>query len=321
MFDGRRVQLWFLKEQETLEGIVPLLSKQFSETIEGDKHTQLNFSWIPYSDDEEQERFQIKESKVNNEAVKYLTAYAAIEFMKVKKDDVPRTPRDIAVGIHSASVLFVEAGGSIKVIVSTSSTFLTKVRTKLLKKDELWGELSYKDLCIEPEFFYWLMSKKGQDLQLGVEQFNLYDLDAFDCATERNKHQYTGSGQGIDDEVPVGTMVSLSNLFTGLGLKLSNNRNIIKFSLSQTMETEISFTDCHILTDKGIDFFDSTELILKIYLQIIPGLIKAFNNQRETWPQDEIEFRRHVAARAIRELMIETGLTVDDIKKHIEQQN
>ena len=316
---GRKAQYWILKEKDCLEEIVPLLGQVFSESIE-ESDIRLNFMWTSSGSIKENSKYAMNSVELNGNVIKYLPAYAAIESLKVKKDDVPRTPRDVAVGLHYAYVMFVEDGGSVKVIVSSSASYISKVRTKLFNKDKQWGELSYKDINLVPEFFYWLMSKKGEEIELGHEKFNLYDLDAFNCSTDRKKHQYNGKGSGIDDETPVGTMVSLNNFFTGLGLKLGSKDHVLKFTLSKDLETEIKYTDCHIINDKGFDFFDQNKLILKIYFQVIPGLVKAFNNQRATWPRDEIEFKKHVAVRAIAELMAETGLSINDINTYIKNQ-
>jgi hypothetical protein len=323
MLEGKtkKIQLWILKEQESLENIKQFLYKHYHEKVD-DSDINLHYRWVPVQGNNNEAEFEILEYEIDHEKIKCLLAYAELEFLRVRKDEVSRTPRDIAVGIYRSTVFFVETGGPIRVLVASSTSYFSKVRTKLFKKGQKqWGELSYKDINLDREFFYWLMNKKGHEIKLGTEIYNLYDLDAFDCATERDQHQYSGTGQGIDREAPVGAMVSLSNLFTGLGIRLGNKDNIIKFSLSNNLETEISFLDSHILTDKGFDFFKRPELVLKIYFQIIPGLIKAYNNQRETWPQDEIEFRRYVAIRAISEIMNETGLTIQDIRSYLERTN
>ena len=303
-----KIQYWILKEHNSLEDIKIFLHDYYEEII--DSNISLYYRWAS------ENNFEVEEYEIDNINIRYLLVYADLDILRLKKEEVSCVPRDIAVGTRRSHVLFVERKGSIIVLVASSKSYFSKIRTKLFKNGKMqWGELSYKDISLEREFFYWLMSKKGYQIQLGTEEYILHDLDAFNCITEREQHQYKGTGQGIDEEAPVGAMVSLKNFFTGLGIMLGNNKNIIKFTLFNNLETDISFLDSHILTDNGFDFFKGPDLVLKIYFQIIPALLMAYNCQRSTWSHDEKEFRKVVALRAIREIMNETELSIQDIEK------
>ena len=131
MFEGkdRRVQLWVLRSHESLNNIKLLLSYQHSEFIDK-TDVPLYYKWVPSNGIARTDKFEINEIIIDGQKIKYLPVYAEIDFMRVKKDDVSRTPREVAIGTHCASILFIETNGPIKILVSSSGNYFTKVRTK-----------------------------------------------------------------------------------------------------------------------------------------------------------------------------------------------
>ncbi|SHF14797.1 hypothetical protein SAMN02745133_01924 [Desulforamulus putei DSM 12395] len=264
MFDGKKkkVQQWILENHTSLDTVIPLLNRDYRETKE-DIGITFNHAWIPSDGNATVTQSSIVEFNVNGELVRCLPAYAKVEFLNVKKEQAPNVSRDIAVGVHLASVLFVELNGSVKILVASSDNFFPKIRSKLLKRTHnrtvLWGPTIFNGINLSKEFFYWLMSMKGQQVQLGTEIYTIYDLDAFNCSTERQQHEYEGTGQSLDRQAPVNTMISVNNSFTGLGIKIGNATNVIRFILRNSLETEINFVDCHLLTNNGIDFYNRSE--------------------------------------------------------------
>ncbi len=311
--NSRKVQWWKLENHSKLDTILPLLSLDYTEE---DEAISLEHGWYSFETNIPFNK-SIKNFKVDQTSGRFLPVLAKIDLLQVKEDWLDRVPKEIAIAPNYFPVIFVECNGAIHVIVSAASNCFSRIRTKIMKicgKNNIWGRIEAAPHNLDRSFFYWLMYKKGNQIKLGVEDFVLKDVVGFRSSTEKNKHKYKGSGQGIDTEVPVQAMVCLNNNFSGLDLVLTNTNSNIVFSLAENWEVKVEFTKCHKLNMTVFESFDDCELLLKIFLQIIPGMVQQ-NNADKLWPQQESRFRQNVGLKAIKEIMEENGITMSHIQE------
>ncbi|MGE5391388.1 MAG: hypothetical protein ACM3PE_10045 [Deltaproteobacteria bacterium] len=303
-----RVERWRLTNHTCLEDILPLLDKEYQENVDGTS-VSLFYKWMPYNSDN-----KIIEININDKNVRYFPVKAQVDYLSVSKAYLSQVPRDVAVRTIPAEFLFVEIDNTIWVMVSTSKTSFGRVRSKLFKgaDKKVWGELDFKPVKLDKSFFYWLMSKVKTELQLGDENYILIDCDKVTSHSEREQNDFIGQGQGILERAPIEAMISCHNLFSEIGIKLKNETEVIVFKIDELLVTEIDTTLSHRTSNNQITFYSPIELVLKIYLKIIPKLIQAFNNELD-WGIKEEAFRKQTAVKAIQKMLVEAGISVTDL--------
>lgn len=315
MSNGTRVvQRWKLNDIHSLQDLEVLLRCDYNKK---EDDIRLSHRWVPSNGDAEVATagFRISEHQLEDETFRYIPAFAKVYALR-SRDIRAFLPQDHATIDRSDPVLFVNERGSIIALVSTSSSWFSRIRSNLMRllqnKKNQWGQVDFSTVLLERPFFYWLISKKGQIFRFGNENYTLRDVTGFVSATERKRHTFLGKGSSIDGQPPVQTMVSLGTSFYELDLVFGGSAGSLVFSIREDFQTKIDFTRSNKVVDEKIHFYDPNDLTLRIYLQVIPDLILGFNKVAD-WDVKEKAYRKQTGIDAIRQIMAGTGLAIGDI--------
>ncbi|WP_144034169.1 hypothetical protein [Sporomusa silvacetica] len=315
---NRRIQYWSLDQEKTdLEKLIPLLKMDYQKESDG---FLFEHKWLPSNGLSVVDEFVVKTVTIASQEYKYLPVFAKVEAPQIASEYMDLVSKEIAISHSINPVIFIEVNNRIKVIVSASSSCFSRIRNNLMRyvqqKINLWGHIDYHGSELEKDFFYWLLSKRGKKLKPGNDVYEILDVEGFRSHTERELQKFQGTGRSIDTVVPFKTMVCLHNNFTGLDLVTKNQDDItISFSLSNDWEIKID-TNKTFQMDKGkVVFFNDLKIIVfLLYLHIIPQLYCEYNSDK-TWVVDQNNFRKTIAAQAIKEILSETGLTIPELGK------
>lgn len=309
MSNAQRVQCWELESFRKLEEILGLFSLDYRYE---EYDLEMNPRWIAPNNN--QDLIRIKD--VDGQQIKFIYLTAEVDILKVDTDKIHDVPFDVAFDKRQINVIFVETNGSINVLASGPSVCMSKLRKRLMKfwnnrKENRWGKINCKKDVLKKTHFFWIMSNINKQLRLGTEEYSLLDVEGFKCFVENTLQNYNGDGQGLTGQVPVQTMVSLDNNFSGLNFVIESEENYIDMGLTNNYEIMINGVSHRKVNGQNI-FFDNIDIILKIYYQILPGIIENYNRDRG-WKIRESNFKKEYGLKAILGIMNVCDLTTDDI--------
>lgn len=308
-----RVEYWVLSEISSLNDIVSLFGKKYIDINES--NVPLNYQWHPYNG----KQYEIIETLVNNQNVKYIPVLASIEYLKVKKSEAALVPRDIAVGVYNASLLFVEVNHKIIVLCSSSANGCRKVRSKMITKGEdkkNWGKLTFDQRMLDKTFFYWLLSKivEGEVLTIDQDTYVISDSFSLNSQSDREQYTYSGDGPGVYKQTPTEAMICDYNVFSQIGVALKSDNEIIKFKLNEKLSIEI--LTAFKLKETTVEFYDPVELVLRLYLFIIPGIIQNYNSTTNVSLKEQ-QFRKNTRRELIKKLLQDEGINLESLAKDL----
>lgn len=350
-----RLVIWKLDNLLDLQTIDRLLRKNYNKEIEffNEEEIQgqfdversdktLNNKWLTLQGDE---KFNIKSIFVDQKEVKYIVALGNYEYGYGKKRSIIGNillERNMRIFNKVCRAIFFEYEGYMYVALETVESHETLIRGNLMgqtrgNKDPEWGTIEVKSIphfTFESDFFYWLLTKKGENLNYKeTEKLEIIDVSAIAVLSEKDTFNSTSEGAGLLDSCLSALSVLSANESIeriGLKVKISNYELIFQFNKFAQIfiDEEKSFYSETIEKDGDITenitfyFEDSTQFILNLYTVVFPILINNFTiEQRDTnWTEKIKDIQKGWALNVVKKLIDHNEITIGDIQQALESE-
>lgn len=320
------------KMEITFDKIISLLNRDYSKCPNAltkfsniqDEDKKFMHKWIAPNG-----RFDVKQIRLKDTNMKYIRAYAEIEVPNISINEWvvqgKILPRDIRIHKSQSLVLFVEKMASIYCIIIGSKTIEGKIRSNLMKTstkriDPEWGKIEHENVAgykFDRHFYYWLLKNKGNLIKVENRSLRLNDVKGFKSNTERTANSYTGEGSNIDSEIPLKSLVSMNEELVSLYVDiLVDNKLTYNFFLDYNGRLSIYKNACGEFATDDPKIIKIEEIVLDIYFDIIPLLLKAFNiKNSSSWTDEESNFKKKLSVDVIIRLIQENGIKIEEIEK------
>ncbi|MEN2468005.1 hypothetical protein [Ornithinibacillus sp. JPR2-1] len=322
-------QIWGLDNMMSLEDVIGLMhSMDYSEKIhylEGKDDLSINDISLNHCWEKPSEiKCFSTANKKENEVVRYFSNVGIIEVPIPENDayiDPERTkllPRDRRIKVHKVNTIFFEYFQKVYAIVFGSKNDV-KIKSVLMgqgyreRKKKEWGKVEFPlpQYQLSSEFFYWMYYKylKQQNLTTPHGVIKINDVEGIGRYSDRKQHDTRGTGPKSTSE--------LSNM-TALGI----NQLVYKSDFNLTYENSIRVnfclnTDSSLTIDKKRSLITKSNevpegisgneefILLKFYLDILPGLSRAYSIDQDngSWSESHSrKARKEYALEVIRDL-------------------
>jgi hypothetical protein len=327
----RSINVCIWKLDKTLEEIIPLIREDYSKPILSLMNCSvpieekvLSCKWLANGEAE----YIIHTSAINNTNIRYLRAIAQIETNSVPEgsmilpDGTP-LPKDLRVNNNLSFVLFIEYMGSTYSIVCGQKGMEGKIRSNLMesrkKTQSRWGEIAVRDIpgyTFDKSFYYWLLTNKGQTLQLHESSILLEDVRGFRSDTDRRENSYSGEGSNIDNEIPLKSLVSMDETLVSLKINIRhNNRANYSFYLDYDGRLGVFRGACCEIATQNPQPMELEQIFINLYFIIIPFLLSKFNQANQSgWEAVEASFKKRLSIDIITELMGQNQVTLAELE-------
>ena len=281
--------------------------------VSEDKKT-LYHKWIPDGN------FNIAVRTINNTQIKYIIAYASLERPRFNKEQLPDMAnladldREFLYRESTSLVQFIRINESkYIVLIKGNKNLESLIRTRLMKiKRSEWG------ICFnfDKSFYYWLIHNSRNELDINGERMKLKNVRGFKSNTERKQHSYEGSGNRIESEIPLKTMIGLDFSVESVAIDLEYKNKEYSFSIDNDGRTKIFETKCRPIGAQSLYHIPWKNLLLDIYFDILPFLRHRYNidSSANDGEREEKKFKIGESLKVIKALMQQNGLVVNDIE-------
>lgn len=300
-----------LKSEKTLDEIKVLLQQDYSCIDEGISNCSISIEEMTFNHRWENENGNFDKENINvyGSEVEVIQAYAIIEknrFSGINRirigenGDIP-LPKTDRVLSDKSLVLFCSYEGSTYIIVNGPKSIESKIRTLLMHQKKVsesdWGVIYNKNVGIynfDTSFYTWILTNKGAELTDENVKLLFSDVRGFKSATERQGHIFSGQGSNIDKEIPFKSVVSLDEKIDSLHIEVKlNDRTTYSFALDSDGRLEVITTLCGDYLVKDPKLYSDKEIFLDIYFEIIPFLVKKFNESKKSdWLEKEKRLKK-----------------------------
>ncbi len=324
-----------LKSDKELNEIASLLKEDYSclnDRISNcnikTEEKKFNHRWEEIDKD-----FNIQNLHVGTEDVRVIQAYAIIETNKFSGSDRIRIseniplPKSERVIENKSLVLFLEYLKSTYIIVNGPKTVESKIRTLLMEQkrgtESRWGKIYNKNIGIyafDKSFYRWVLKQRGKILREPNYSLELNDLRGFKSGTSRNANTFSGEGSNIDNEIPFKSVVSLDENISSLHIELKvNNRTSYSFELDNDGRLKVVTTLCGEFLVQNPKIYSNKEIFLNIYFEIIPFLVKKFNESKNNnWDYEEKQlieaYSKDIITQISKNITIQNSIAEENIQ-------
>lgn len=256
---------------------------------------------------------------INSKQIKYIAANANIEKSNYTKERLPDAAaagldRELLYYKSTSLVLFVETNeNKYIVLIKGKKNLEPSIRKRLMRISKKEWQTCFN---FDKSFYYWLIHNSKNELNLNGEIMKLKNVRGFKSNTERKQHSYEGSGNGIESETPLKTMIGLDFSVESIEIDIEYKNKEYSFGIDYDGRTQIFETKCRPIGEQSLCFIPWKDLLLDIYFDIIPFLKARYNNDYKTnyGEREELKFRKGESLKAIKELVQKNGLALNDIK-------
>lgn len=328
-----------LKLEITIEKIIPLLSKEYSLKIEGlennDGPTEdknLIFKWNTVATTGN--TFEEKNKVIGDTSLKYIEALAQIENLSLTKKQIElikhtgKLSKDMLVKPKESYVMFIEYLGATYCIMCGPQALEGKIRSTLMEKklrsESAWGTIYHENLkeyTFGKSFYYWLLDNKGKELDIDNKKLIIKDVRGFKSNTDKKTYSFSGEGNNIDKKMPLKSIVGMDERLVSLYLNIEYKKNNYSLYLDYDGRIRIFIQECYEIGCENIKYLTQQDILLDIYFDIIPFLIKKFNEASIRWGSSELAFRKQTSIEGILELMNQNSLELKDLERAMEKIN
>jgi hypothetical protein len=332
-----RTSIWGLDHSFTLEDVQRLQTQiNYNESIEylldrGDiepNDTRLLHHWEITSP------IRLYQPRNGEEAFRYYIAEGHFEVAAspnnafVDHDHTILLPRERRVYPRVANVIFVEIHGRVYSIVYGGNADFS-VRTILMgrglrhRRREEWGNLDEKlpQYTLGSDFFYWMYNKYGASgiVTSSFGDIEIRDVEGIGRFSDRQQHNTRGRGPNSTDELSNKTALGIDQLVYESDFNLSFENMNINLCMDEHSNCIIDRRRSVYIEDTGdVNGIEGQEpeLLLSLYLEVIPGLLSAYHQEMQdrTWtPTLAQQAKRTWAIEVIEELSLHHGITKNDL--------
>lgn len=336
-----RCCIWGLDSELTLEDVQRLQTEiDYTETIEylsdrndlelSDFEKKLMHRWEIIQD------ISLYQPRNTNDAIRYYIAKGIFEtsrseasaFMDSEKKKI--LPRDLRIYPNEGTVIFVELANRVYAIVyGTSAAF--QVRTILMgrglkhRRREEWKEIDVRlpQYSMGSDFYYWMYHRYHTQSVINTKygDIEISDVIGIGRFSERQQHNTRGKGPNSTNELSNKTALGVDQLVYESDFVLEFDNLRLTLCLSENSNCIIDTRRTFIVRDTGdIEGVEGneTQILLSLYLEIIPGLISAYHSDHSNhrWNTDiSRNAKRQWALDVIEELCMHHGITKQDLNQ------
>lgn len=250
--------------------------------------------WLPKNG----EHFQIDSIDIQGAEVRYISAIGRYEIASSPSRaiiDNRVLPREYRIFNKAVNAVFFELHGRVYCVLEVSVSQEGKVRSVLFgqgykhKKTE-WGKVASKQLpqfSLDSRFFYWIFSKRGQQLNVVLEDspfvLNILDVSAVSQLSDRNVHDNRNEGPDVLGSVPAlsGLCINQNVYEGGFHLLINNIQLYCRFSSDCTCALDSSRSIITRGENVAPVINDFPNLAITVYTLLVLGLLATFHRETQ----------------------------------------
>lgn len=324
--NGSNVCIW--KIDRDLKDIIPLLKEKYFKEIRELSSCNISqdekryiYKWLPKDGAD----FIKQNIIINNNKIEYLEAIASLEIPSItsSKFIIPSTgeplPKDMRVNVCTSKVIFIKRNGYIYCVVLGSKSLEGKIRSNLLQsrnRNSKWGEIIFNNVpefSFNKDFYYWILMNKGKKFNCNGKNLLLEDVEGFKSSTERHTHSYNGEGSNIDEEIPLKSIISTDGNLESLYMKILYGNIMYSFYLDYNGRMSVMFGECGEHATQSPKMISDVQVVLTIYFEIIPFMIKKFNEvQKKDLDEKEFVYRKRKSLEVIKTMAQKNNIVLNN---------
>lgn len=272
--------------------------------------------------------FNIQSSIIDGTTFEYVEAMACMEVIgmtRAKREQIGAVValnKGMLVETKKSKVLFVNYLGGTYCIVCGPAGLEGKIRSTLMETRERsqseWGPVYFnnlKEYSFGKSLYYWIIDKKGQDINKDNDIAKIIDVKGFKSDTERDSSSFSGERANIDRRIPLKSIISMGERLVNLYINMNFNNVTYSFVLHNDGRVTLFLSECGVFGSTNIRALSFEEAILSIYFIIIPFLKAKFNEVGiEHWDEHEIRIKKNYSIDIILKLMRENSIKLEDIE-------
>lgn len=335
-------QIWGLDNTLSLEEVADLMSKiDYSEKISyleevqdlSAKDKTLYHCWEAPTEIDSFRTANHGEDGI----VRYFTNVGKIEIPYTENEaylDNEQTkllPRERRIKKQRIKILFFEYAQKVYSVVYGSKSDV-KIKSILMgqgykeRKKKEWGKIEFplSQYHLSSDFFYWMYYKyiKQQILTTPHGAIQIKDVEGIGRFSERKQHDTRGTGPKSISELSNKTALGINQLVYESDFIIIYEKDLqINFCLNMDSSLTIDKKRSLVTKDKGVaEGITGNEvyLLLKFYLDILPGLSRTYTIEQEngSWSEKHSrEARKEYALEVIRDLCFLHNIKPEEITK------
>lgn len=336
-----RLVVWKLDNLLTLEKITELLKLNYDKDIEFinelveageitlDRKEDAIYNNLWYANSNKED-FEISLVEFGEYSIRYISANGSFEYGFGKQRafiDGHLMNRNKRVFRKECSAIFFEFENEVYLALQTLESNESDIRGSLLgqgrkNKNSEWGKISKVayPFTFESAFFYWLLTKKGKEVQFKKQSISIIDVNAISVLSEGSTYNNTSEGNALLDVcLPALSVLSINEMITNIGLKLKLSDYEIVINFNKNAVVQIDTVKSHKLIDdeENISTYseDSNGFILLIYAYIFPALLELFEKDKsgDNWKGTVKMWQRNWAIDVVKVLIRHNDIKTSDL--------
>lgn len=204
-------------------------------------------------------------------------------------------PRENRVNAAEYPAIFFENGGKVYCAIRCSAHLDTKLKSALMgggrgqeELNEYWGKVKIDDILqykFTSDFYYWMFSNINTSYYYQGKVIRINDAKYINNISDRGESSYASKGPSLQEDIipkaSLGTAAIVDSL--GIEIEIEDEANL-EIRLENNGVCYINKNLSSVIKNGQIEMVDDywTEIILKVYCEIIPGLESGFKGDIRT---------------------------------------
>lgn len=239
-------------------------------------------------------------------------------------------PRDNRVNAAEYPAIFFEKDRKVYCAIRCSAHLDTKLKSVLMGggrgQDELnerWGKVKIDDIFqykFTSDFYYWMFANISNSYSYHNKLICINDAKYINNISDRGESSYSSKGPALQQDIipktGLGTAAIVDSL--GVAIEVEDEANL-EIRLENNGVCYINKNLSSVIKNGKVEMVDDywTEIILKVYCEIIPGLASGFNEDIRTdkWNIGvQNQYMCQWALEVIEDLCIQNRIDIEQIK-------
>jgi len=334
-------RIWGFDSDITLSSVQNLLALNYQESIgylagRNDLKLSVRDSTLMHHwSDTSSVKTYTTQTKHGSEKIRYFTAKGnfetAVPSTSAFTDEEQTTllSRERRVYEHESHVIFLQKAERLYSIVYGNNA-AEKVRSILMgngfttRRKTAWGKIDTRlaQYSLSSDFFYWAFHKQQNNAPISTSYGNvsISDVEGMGRLSERNQHNTKGTGSHCIEEISNKSALGINQTIYESDFFFSIASIQLVLNLKAQAECVIDVCRSLILNPQNGQFDGiqgrEDEVFLKLYLEVIPGLLGAYNGEisKNTWTNSQaIQAQKDWALEVIEDLGRHHNLQIQDI--------
>lgn len=344
-----RLVIWQLDNLLNLDVIKNLLKKDYNKdidfinklieqgeiTVDREVDRVYQNDWYTEVGDD---NFEIKNVNLGEYSINYISAIGSFEYGFGEKRafiDGYLLSRNKRVFKKECNAVFFEFEDRVYIALQTLEGNERIIKSNLLgqgrtNRREEWGQIDRvaPPFTFDSSFFYWLLTKKGQDVEFKGKNTQVIDVNAISVLSEKSSYDNTSQGNALLEFcLPALSVLSVNEAITKIGVKLKINEYEIVLKFNKNAEVFVDpYKTFKLAADDGNNTYyddDSNQFILMIFGYIFPAFLEVYDTQKQnvSWQESMKEWQKVWAINVVKTLMEHNSITLAELNTEAQEAN